>query len=272
MLISLLPAALSGIVCGWALLKSAEVFFLFAAVLLRGSSVAKALVGWRKSGFDPEQYKQIEQKHMYLLSRHKWPFSRTFFLAPPRVRTVLISLFRFPTVVILLAVTLPRGPAIQSEIGVFIMFVLLWSYLLQILASGFKLGHADYLLRRTAIVAPPASPSEVPGRAISTTQEFVKIFAGFFGLSIVGYASIYVTLARFYTSSPAFEGKFRLPPTFFDFLYFSITTAGTVGFGDVVPASTEARLFVMSQILLTFALVVFLVLEISLSSSYGDSE
>jgi Ion channel len=267
-----LPIVLSGAVCVWALLKAGEVLFLFVAVLLRGNSLAKALAVWRRSGFDPEQYKQIEHEYTYLLTRHKWPFSRAFFLAPTRLRDVLVSLFRFPVVVVLLVVTLPRGPATLSEIGIFIMLALLWSYLLQILASGFKLGHADYLLRRTAIALSLSGPGQAPGRPISATQEFVKIFAGFFGLSLLGYASIYLTLARFYNGPPAFEGKFGHPPTFFDFVYFSITTAGTVGFGDIVPASAEARLFVMSQILLTFALVVFLVVEISLSSSYGDAD
>lgn len=46
--------------------------------------------------------------------------------------------------------------------------------------------------------------------------------------------------------------------TLFDAIYFSLTTAATVGFGDIVPSSTLARVFVMAEILITFTYVVFI--------------
>ena len=46
--------------------------------------------------------------------------------------------------------------------------------------------------------------------------------------------------------------------TLFDAIYFSLTTAATVGYGDIVPSSTLARIFVMAEILTTFAYVVFI--------------
>ena len=46
--------------------------------------------------------------------------------------------------------------------------------------------------------------------------------------------------------------------TLFDAIYFSVTTAATVGYGDIVPSSTLARIFVMAEILTTFAYVVFI--------------
>jgi len=46
--------------------------------------------------------------------------------------------------------------------------------------------------------------------------------------------------------------------TLFDAIYFSLTTAATVGFGDIVPTSRSARVFVMAEILLTFSYVVFI--------------
>jgi hypothetical protein len=266
------PTALSGLIILWALLKAAEVLFLCAAVLRHGDSLSIALAAWRKSGFGSDKYKAIEKQYKYLLTRDNWPFSRAFFRTPSPVRKLLVALFRFPTVVILLLVTLPMGPATLSHIGIYIMLALLWSYLLQVLASGFKLGHADYLVRRTAIAVPLTGPGKMPERPISTTQEFIKIFAAFFGLSVLGYASIYLALARFSLGAPAFEGKLAHPATFFDFVYFSVVTAATVGFGDILPVSAEARLLVMSQILLTFALVVLLVVEISLTNSYGEGE
>lgn len=72
-------------------------------------------------------------------------------------------------------------------------------------------------------------------------------------LVIYQYAISYTLLSRL--DAHAFNiGRLTL----FDAVYFSLSTAATVGFGDIVPSSTLARVFVMAEILLTFAYVVFL--------------
>jgi hypothetical protein len=72
-------------------------------------------------------------------------------------------------------------------------------------------------------------------------------------LVIYEYAISYTLLSRL--DAQAFNiGRLTL----FDAIYFSLSTAATVGFGDIVPRSTLARVFVMAEILLTFAYVVFL--------------
>jgi hypothetical protein len=72
-------------------------------------------------------------------------------------------------------------------------------------------------------------------------------------LVIYQYAISYTFLSRL--DAQAFNiGRLSL----FDAIYFSLTTAATVGFGDIVPTSTVARVFVMAEILLTFAYVVFI--------------
>jgi hypothetical protein len=72
-------------------------------------------------------------------------------------------------------------------------------------------------------------------------------------LVIYEYAITYTLLSRL--DAHAFNiGRLTL----FDAIYFSLTTAATVGFGDIVPSSTLARVFVMAEIMLTFAYVVFI--------------
>jgi len=72
-------------------------------------------------------------------------------------------------------------------------------------------------------------------------------------LVIYEYAISYTLLSRL--DAQAFNiGRLTL----FDAIYFSLTTAATVGFGDIVPQSTLARVFVMAEILLTFSYVVFI--------------
>ncbi len=47
--------------------------------------------------------------------------------------------------------------------------------------------------------------------------------------------------------------------SFFNAFYFSVTTASTVGFGDITPASVWAKSLVMAEILLSLAYAAFLV-------------
>lgn len=45
----------------------------------------------------------------------------------------------------------------------------------------------------------------------------------------------------------------------FDFLYFSIVTFATIGYGDIVPAVTEAKLLVLLEILSSFIMITFVI-------------
>jgi len=52
---------------------------------------------------------------------------------------------------------------------------------------------------------------------------------------------------------------------YFDFIYFSMITQSTVGYGDILPNSTVVRSIVVAQIIVTYALLV-VVLNLVLSS------
>lgn len=58
---------------------------------------------------------------------------------------------------------------------------------------------------------------------------------------------------------------------FFDYLYFSVVTATTLGFGDIHPISKEAKAMVMLQVLLAVHIVV-VGFGSFFSSSVGDGE
>lgn len=88
-------------------------------------------------------------------------------------------------------------------------------------------------------------------------------------LVIYEYAITYTLLSRL--DAGAFNiGRLSL----FDAIYFSLTTAATVGFGDIVPKSTTARVFVMAEILLTFTYVVFIfsVLGSSVRAAHAQAQ
>jgi voltage-gated potassium channel len=70
---------------------------------------------------------------------------------------------------------------------------------------------------------------------------------------IVVYASTYVSI------SAAVPDAFTQPMTKTDALYFTVVTLGTVGFGDIAPVTTAARMAVSSQVLLDLVLIALII-------------
>jgi hypothetical protein len=72
------------------------------------------------------------------------------------------------------------------------------------------------------------------GRSFSRYLAWVSVF-------IFAYAGIYWIL-----------NDTQMPRTFLDYLYFSVVTFTTVGYGDIVPISSLSKLIVISEILLGY--------------------
>ena len=83
-------------------------------------------------------------------------------------------------------------------------------------------------------------------RAVESVVVVVALF-------LCVYASVYVTLSRL---RPVSFSE-RLDRT--SGLYFTVTTFGTVGFGDIVPKTDLARLIVSSQILFDVVFIAVIV-------------
>jgi len=102
------------------------------------------------------------------------------------------------------------------------------------LAGGLVILLAGVAWQLRAIVR-----AKEPGiRAVVALASTVPLF-------LLLFASVYFAMAR---ASPANFSMHQLTRT--DVLYFTVTTFGTVGFGDITPASQGARLVVMAQIIL----------------------
>jgi voltage-gated potassium channel Kch len=73
-----------------------------------------------------------------------------------------------------------------------------------------------------------------------------------FFMTLYGYALIYIFLSH--QDTKAFSCG---PLGIVDATYFTVVTAATVGYGDIIPVSPGARLVVTSQILMTFLHALF---------------
>lgn len=70
---------------------------------------------------------------------------------------------------------------------------------------------------------------------------------------IVVYAGTYVSIAE------AVPGSFSQPIDKPSALYFTVVTLGTVGYGDIAPVTTAARMAVSSQVLLDLVLIALVI-------------
>lgn len=69
------------------------------------------------------------------------------------------------------------------------------------------------------------------------------------------YHALYTTNVDSFKTS--LTGNTSLIGQFFEFLYFSLITFSSVGFGDIVPISVAGKIIVMLEVLLSFFVLVF---------------
>lgn len=90
-------------------------------------------------------------------------------------------------------------------------------------------------------------------------ERLLLVFGLLIGISILSFATDYTCLYQFEYST--FEGVPVNSDTYifnlFHFIYFSVITFSTVGYGDIAPVSEVARFLVILEIFLSFFIVVF---------------
>jgi hypothetical protein len=69
------------------------------------------------------------------------------------------------------------------------------------------------------------------------------------------YQALYIMSSENFKSTTLLNSSFSLQ--FFEFLYFSLITFSSVGFGDVVPLTVAGKLLVMMEVFLSFLVLVF---------------
>ncbi|HBC05751.1 MAG TPA: metal transporter [Aequorivita sp.] len=69
------------------------------------------------------------------------------------------------------------------------------------------------------------------------------------------YQALYILNSENFKSTTSLNRSFI--PQFFEFLYFSLITFSSVGFGDIVPLNIAGKLLVMMEVFLSFLVLVF---------------
>ena len=127
------------------------------------------------------------------------------------------------------------------------------SLFLPFLIIGLALVKTIFIVRLTFIQL-----SKIIGESHQLTH-VLTLFAVLIILIVLSFSADYQAL---YTlSSENFKSTTPLNrsfiPQFFEFIYFSLITFSSVGFGDVVPLTISGKLLVMMEVFLSFLVLVF---------------
>ena len=87
-------------------------------------------------------------------------------------------------------------------------------------------------------------------------------FLTFYSLLIIVFASAYHILSQYTGSTHFYMGGSPRALSFSESIYFSIVSIGTVGYGDIVPHSSTARLLASIEVVCGFMLLLFGVSEL----------
>ncbi|TYB71871.1 two pore domain potassium channel family protein [Bizionia saleffrena] len=124
---------------------------------------------------------------------------------------------------------------------------------LSLLIVGLALVKTVFIVRLTFIQL-----SEIIGESHLLTH-ILTLFSVLIILIILSfsadYHALYILSSDNFKSTILRNGSFSLQ--FFEFLYFSLITFSSVGFGDVVPLTVAGKLLVMMEVFLSFLVLVF---------------
>lgn len=209
------------------------------------------------------------------VSYDSWCFTRTIVYLPSSVRHFVAKyVFRYPVLMIALTTALVLADnLICVAVGACILFLGMWIEITRILIDRLILGPNDSNFRSDLAEQVPLPEIQLRkdiGQQ-QRLQRFVSITFGLVALVVTSYAALYsaaqgpLRIAHF-TNVP----NDRTTPL--HFLYFSIVTAATVGYGDIQPDTDPkygdplvGRLLCGSEVIASFAVLVVLAASITVT-------
>ncbi len=173
------------------------------------------------------------------------------------------KLFRVP-VLILFSSIIAYFPECLSDLTLYVLasaiFVTLWVLLFHSFAIRFNLGSSDKYLRYFNFDYQWGNLNQrLPNIDTNINQRHIILYiVALVFVTMLGYSPIYLTVAHYDPS--AFTGASN---SAIDYLYFSVVSFTTVGYGDILPKSDFSKLLVISEIVYSFGVLVMLILTYS---------
>lgn len=246
------------------LLKLYGIALSLAWAAIHGRAYAKDLLAqipkWKTLGFDSGEFDDLLHSHRRSWEA-VWSPGQTVRakVAASLERRAIRWLYRWPALMIMQAcvVTFSSNPVLLVT-GVALLLLGLWLEIAHVLTHRLTMGCVDSYFGKGATLQTDRPLQPEPGAVCPSRsdvlQEFSSLFVWLMVVLVLGYAGVYSGLHTLHTG--AFRG---LDGTWapLNFLYFSVVTVATVGYGDIVPATILSRLVTASEVVAGFSLVVF---------------
>lgn len=212
-------------------------------------------------------------------SRAVWPVTGILVALPlPAIvrRLVLRILFRWTSLMLLTGVVVITSPEPRVIIaGLSLLIAGIWLQILQRFVFRIRFGRGDTGFRFSAARALGRAASGAHGHAALDesvdVEDFVRLFARLSVVTVLCYASVYCGLRNLTPDKEVFHGIVLGVDGNIGLLYFSTVTMATVGYGDIYPVTTLARVLVASQICAVFFLFVLLASAFALTASATET-
>ena len=97
-------------------------------------------------------------------------------------------------------------------------------------------------------------------RECCSFYDLVAVYGIVIGLIVFSFAADYYCLQNCLPGAfSGLESANGKPGQAFDFIYFSVVTFATIGFGDITPVLMKAKLLVILEIITSFTMIVFVI-------------
>jgi len=196
----------------------------------------------------------------------EWPISYKIAAVtswlPHWTRRLLFRFYILATLHIGLIVWQPSAKLSILSGGVLLLGV--WIQLARIVVDQIKYGSGAYL-RGSGLSGPLFQRAQYGESSTQRLRAFIRLFLGLCMIVATSYAALY-TLCFGQLGSNTFTGIPADGYEILHFLYFSLVTLATVGYGDIIPAQQLIpRLLVGSEIAAGFLILVVLVTSVGLT-------
>jgi len=282
------------ILCGLLLLSLCKILGIFEHMLYARRHAGeinedfRKLTGTRRSS-DQDELRSVKRRCKCLLIKYgqlfifdQWTEFRIVRKAHLPSWTIK-RLFWVPTLaafLIIFALTHKGGAGLIASYSA---VLLIWSYSAQMFLMHIWLGPYEVFFRKPSFSRENVSPDDLFSTKSQLLWVYMRILVPLLVLGIAAYAASYHSLSwfdpgSFHDAAQMATGtdnnSYHVPAEqtlgFVQMLYFATVTFATVGYGDIVPVTSCARILVATEIGLSFMLVVLFVTTFSVNLSFED--
>lgn len=236
--------------------------------------MSEAMKRWRISKVSLEEFLSIISKHKRKYNPSDWAI-RGFLIRylgswGNYIVARIFRLYLLFSLQVLILLVVPKSMNEVLVVGFITLFITIWIEVIHMLSNRLTFGYTDTYFLKLIVKgsyphSQPTNEDMFPTRT-KMLQDFTQMFIVIISVIVIGYTALYISIQKLIPGAfvSIDSNSFN---AILDFLYFSVVTLATVGYGDIHPVDGMPliRLLVASQIIASFLVVVYLLTSFTLT-------